>query len=62
MSSETQQINYKMKNTEEFQNLKKELNQLGITKEKEQENVIEFFYNLGKIIYNFKIEDYDEEN
>jgi hypothetical protein len=51
-----------MKNTEEFQNLKKELNQLGITKEKEQENVIEFFYNLGKIIYNFKIEDYDEEN
>ncbi len=51
-----------MKNTEEFQNLKKELNQLGITKEKEQENVIEFFYNLGKIIYNFKIKTYGEAN
>ena len=62
MPSEAQQINNKMKNTEEFQNLKNEFNQLGITKEKEQENVIEFFYNLGKIIYNFKIEDYDEEN
>ena len=51
-----------MKNTEEFQNLKNEFNQLGITNEKEQKDVIEFFYNLGKIIYNFKIKTYDEEN
>lgn len=62
MPSEAQQINNKMKNTEDFKNLKNEFNRLGITKEKEQENVIEFFYNLGKIIYNFKIQDYDEEN
>jgi hypothetical protein len=51
-----------MKNTKKIENLKNEFIQLGITKEKEQENVIEFFYNLGKIIYNFNIRNYGEEN
>ncbi len=51
-----------MNNTEEFKELKNDFNQLGITNEKEQKDVIEFFYNLGKIIYNFKIKTYGEAN
>ena len=39
---------------EEINNYEKELAQIGITDEKEKKNVIEFFYQLGKIIYNKK--------
>lgn len=43
-------------------NYDKQLNQLGITEEKEQKKIIEFFYRFGKIIYDFKIESYGKKN
>lgn len=62
MSSETQQICNKMKNSEEFQDLKNEFNQIGITKEKDQKEIFDFFYKLGKIIYEINISNYGKEN
>lgn len=46
----------------EFQKLKNDFNLLGITGEKEQKEIIEYFHQLGKIIYNFKISNYGKEN
>ena len=51
-----------MKNSEEFQDLKNQLDQLGITKEKEQKDIFDFFYKLGKIIYEINISTYGKEN
>lgn len=48
-----------MTNIEE---LKNDFNQLGITDEKEQKEIIEYFYQLGKIMYQIKINSNDEEN
>ena len=48
-----------MNNIEEFKN---DFNQLGITGEKEQMEIIEYFYQLGKIMYKINIRSYDEEN
>ena len=62
MPSEAQQINTKMKNIEEFQDLKNQLDQLGITKEKEQKEIFDFFYKLGKIIYEINVSGYGKEN
>lgn len=62
MSSETQQICNKMKISEEIQDLKNQLDQLGITKEKEQKEIFDFFYKLGKIIYEINISSYGKEN
>lgn len=62
MPSEAQQIINKMKNTEEFKEFKNEFNQLGITKEKEQKELFDFFYKLGKIIYSININSYGKEN
>lgn len=63
MSSEAQQKNKNiMNNTEEFKELKNDFNLIGITGEKEQKEIIEYFYRLGKIIYNYKINGYGEEN
>ena len=45
---------------EELQDYAEQLQQLGITEEKQQRKVIEFFYTLEKIMYNFRIE-HDEE-
>jgi hypothetical protein len=45
---------------EEFEDYAEQLNQLGITDEKQQIEVLEYFYTLGKIMYNFRIR-YDEE-
>ena len=45
---------------EELKDYAEQLNQLGITDEKQQKKVLEFFYTLGKITYNFGI-GYDEE-
>jgi len=39
-----------------------QLDQLGITGEKEQKEIIEYFYQLGKIIYKFNIGSYGKEN
>lgn len=40
----------------------KQLNAIGITEETKQKEVLEYFYQLGKIIYNFNISSYGEEN
>jgi|GEM_PF-709254 len=45
---------------EELKDYAEQLNQIGITDEKQQRKVIEFFYTLGKITYNFRI-GHDEE-
>lgn len=45
---------------EELKDYAEQLNQLGITEENHQKKVLEFFYTLGKITYNFRI-GYDEE-
>lgn len=39
-----------------------QLNTIGITEETKQKEVLEYFYQLGKIIYNFNINRYGEEN
>lgn len=51
-----------MKISEEIQDLKNQLDQLGITKEKEQKEIFDFFYKLGKIIYEINISSYGKEN
>ncbi len=39
-----------------------QLKTIGITEETKQKEVLEYFYQLGKIIYNFNISSYEEEN
>ena len=51
-----------MNNSEDLNEVKNDFNLIGITGEKEQKEIIEYFYRLGKIIYKFKISSYDEEN
>ena len=51
-----------MNNSEEFKEFKNDFNLIGITGEKEQKEIIEYFYKLGKIVYNSKIDSYGEEN
>lgn len=48
--------------TEELKELESQFDQLGITGEKEQKEIIEYFYQLGKIMYKINISSYDEEN
>ena len=38
---------------EELKDYAEQLNQLGITEETQQKKVLEYFYTLGKITYNF---------
>lgn len=47
---------------EECQSFCKELSLLGIAGEKEQREVLEYFYTLGKIIYHTNVGRYEEEN
>ena len=48
---------------EELKDYGKLFNDVGITDKKEQKNVLEFFYKLGKITYKFNIgKDGEEEN
>ena len=47
---------------EELDDYGKQLNAIGITEEAKQKEVLEYFYKLGKIIYNFNISSYEEEN
>ena len=49
-----------MLNNEEVKDYAEQLTQLGIAEEAQQKKVLEFFYTLGKITYNFMI-GYDEE-
>ena len=47
---------------EELKDYAEQLNQLGITDEKQQKKVLEFFYTLGKIIYQINVGCYEKEN
>ena len=39
-----------------------QLNTIGITEETKQKEVLDYFYQLGKIIYKINIRRYEEEN
>lgn len=45
---------------EELKDYAEQLTLLGITEKKQQKKVLDYFYTLGKITYNFRI-GYDEE-
>ena len=47
---------------EETKDYAEQLQQLGITEETEQIEVLEYFYQLGKIIYLINIKCYEEKN
>ena len=47
---------------EELKEYGKLLNTIGITEETKQKEVLEYFYQLGKIMYNFNVKSYEEEN
>lgn len=47
---------------EELKDYAEQLEKIGITEEKQQKRVLEFFYTLGKITYNFRIGHDEEEN
>ena len=47
---------------EELKDYAEQFKTIGITEEKKQKEVLEYFYRLGKIIYNFNIGSYGEEN
>ena len=46
----------------ELKEYEEQLKTIGITEETKQKEVLEHFYQLGKIIYNFNINRYCEEN
>lgn len=39
-----------------------QLNAIGITEETKQKEVLDYFYKVGKIIYEFNVKNYGEEN
>ena len=47
---------------EELDDYGKQLKTIGIKEETKQKEVLEYFYKLGKIIYNFNVNSYEEEN
>ena len=47
---------------EELEDYGKQLNKIGITEETRQKEVLEYFYKVGKIIYEFIIKNYGKEN
>ena len=47
---------------DELKSYDEQLNLLGITGEKEKREVLEYFYTLGKIIYQVNVRSYEEEN
>ena len=51
-----------MFSNEELEEYREHLKTIGITEETKQKEVLEYFYKLGKIIYNFNIGSYGEEN
>ena len=51
-----------MYNELEIKNYAKELEQLGIGDKTQQKEVLEYFYQLGKIIYKINVGRYGEEN
>lgn len=51
-----------MLSDEELKEYGEQLNTIGITEETKQKVVLEYFYQLGKIIYKINIKCYGEEN
>ena len=47
---------------DELKSYDEQLNLVGITGEKEKKEVLEYFYTLGKIIYQINVERYEEKN
>ena len=47
---------------EEINEYSTDLKQIGIAEETEQKAVLEYFYQLGKIIYKFNVNSYEKEN
>ena len=48
---------------EELEDYEKQLKTIGIAEEEaKQKEVLEYFYQVGKIIYEFNIKNYGEEN
>ena len=47
---------------EELKEYEEQLKTIGITEEMRQKEVLEYFYKLGKIIYNLNVVSYGEEN
>ena len=46
----------------ELKKYEEQLKTIGITEETKQKEVLEYFYKVGKIIYEFNIKYYGEEN
>ena len=51
-----------MFNNEELEEYEEQLKTIGITEETKQKEVLEYFYQLGKIIYKINVGRYGEEN
>ena len=51
-----------MFNEDELKCYDEQLNLLGITGKKEKKEVLEYFYALGKIIYQINVGRYEKEN
>ena len=51
-----------MFSNEELEEYGEQLKTIGITEEAKRKEVLDYFYQLGKIIYNFNISSYGEEN
>ena len=47
---------------DELKSYDEQLNLVGITGEKEKKEVLEYFYTLGKIIYQINVGRYEEKN
>jgi len=51
-----------MFSNEELKEYEEQLKTIGLTDETKQKEVLEYFYQLGKIIYKINIKCYGEEN
>ena len=47
---------------EELKDYAEQFKTIGKTEEKKQKEVLEYFYQIGKIIFEFNIKNYDEKN
>ena len=46
----------------ELKEYEEQLKTIGITEETKQKEVLDYFYKVGKIIYEFNVKNYGEEN
>ena len=47
---------------DELSNYQEQFEKIGLTKDEQQKTVLEFFYTLGKINYNYKIGNNEKES